>query len=161
MNSKHFDRIILKKLKSRCSETKSPPSVQKKKRKPTIEGLASLLSEPILINLDDLFVESQCKTSEKNKQKFNCDGKPKVTSHKKFIRRSKNEQQMLLQCCSDGKPADEQSNSCDVTISSTSSEVNACGDVVNRSFVTSSVLNVSNVSADSGVGLFNDSISAS
>ena len=161
MNWKYYDRIILKKLKSRSKTTKSP-SLKKKVSKQTKvqpKDFASLLFKPILINLDDLFVTSQNKTSEKNKQESNRGEKTTVTSQGRTFVRSR--RKMLG--FSDGKTADESCNSCDVTINSTSSDVNACGDVANQSFVTSeqSALDVSNVSADSGMGFINDSMSES
>ena len=159
MNWKHYDQIILKKLKSRSKTTTSALKKKKKITKTQPKDVALLLSQPILINLDDLFVTSQNKTSEKNKQKSNRDGKPGVTSQGKTFVRSRRK----LLGFSDGKTADESCNSCDVTINSTSSDVNACGDVANQSFVTSeqSALDVSNVSADSGMGFINDSMSES
>jgi len=77
MNWKHYDTVILGKLKPRSKKsTKSQTSL--KMPKPQLEGLDSLLSNPILINLDNVSVTSQVIASEKL-QRFSytccvCDG---------------------------------------------------------------------------------------
>ena len=77
MNWKHYDTVILGKLKPRSKKsTRSQTSL--KMPKPQLEGLDSLLSNPILINLDNVSVTSQVIASEKL-QRFSytccvCDG---------------------------------------------------------------------------------------
>ena len=113
MNWKYHDKVISEKLKSR---SKKDTSLSLEGSKPQLECLDSLLSNPILINLDDFSVTSQEKTNEKLQRVsytcFACDGK---------FSELENEQRHSFEC--------------DVTMinSSMTSEDSAFNDVLNQS----------------------------
>ena len=138
MNWKYIDSILRKKLKPRRNTSPST-----KRSKLQLEGLNSLLSDPILTNLNDLCVTSQDVVKEK---RLSCTC---FVCHGKFFGTS-----------------NEQSHECeyDVTLtnSSFSNENFACNDELNDSTTKSELpaLELSrSYSEDSGISsIGNDSI---
>ena len=138
MNWKSVDSLLRQKLKSRNKKSTSP-SIEGPK--PELEGLNSLLSDPILINLNSFVVTSQDKTNEKRLSYtcFVCDGNfPSST--------------------------DEQLHNCEYddtkTISLSSNQVSACSDAIIETSMTSDLSRSS--SEDSGISsLSDDSINGS
>ena len=116
MNWRHYDALILKKLKPR-SRNAADRFVEEPKPE-----LSSLLSNPILVNLDEI---SSTKTDRKKPPRLPCTC---------FV-------------CDEKIPNDERRHN-DVTLRT----VSACEDVTSQSAMTSKkVLNASNDSGDSGV----------
>ena len=134
MNWKYYDSIILKKLKPKSKKTQSPSM---EGPKPQLEGLDSLLSNPVLVNLDDLFVTQQDDDSEKLQRLsytcFVCDGNfPSVTDKKRHS------------CHNDAT----------MTSSSVSDESSAYNDALSESTMTSELTRSS--SEDSGFSSLGD-----